>query len=558
MESSLRSLSASPNRPCFFLQYGDTFILLDCAWDFQPSLRFLPVTQIFTPTLSQLKPWEPAKSWYTDQPNELFENDARVLINGALQGEVPQFQYVDPADIHYILLSNFSQIYALPHLLNGKNFTGKIFATAPTIQLAKDIFQDLSHYLETYSTGTHAERWKSRDYFASLPPAFQQCRPALWKAVCSMEIFEASLKKIEVINFRQVIPLENSITITAFSSGFAMGSCNWTIESPNEKICYLSDSTTLTTHVAPIDLEDLKKADVMIVSSLNMEPTRVVGESLKVIGRTVVDTVKNGGNVLIPFSNPDVLIDLLEYFYLYLEDLPTTIPINVISATARSILSLSQVFSEWLAKEYRDKAYLPEEPFAHGEMVKNSRLKIFPSVDGKFSESYVVPCIVFCSHHSLRCGPAVHLMSQWKTSPKNCLIVTEPEFSVDELVAPYQPLAMKVQYLPMDTRLNLTQLSKVLGATEPKMVILHEKYLKEANGGGTEYGDAKLKCPVGTTVQTYSDQKGVALPIGHKWLKTVAHSAFLSSIPMQENSDTSGSNFSISHERTLRSSLSIK
>ena len=81
----------------------------------------------------------------------------------------------------------------------------------------------------------------------------------------------------------------------------------------------------------------------MIVSSLNMEPTRVVGESLKAIGRSIIDTVKNGGNVLIPFSNPDVLIDLLEYLYLYLEDLPTTIPINVISATARSILSLSQV-----------------------------------------------------------------------------------------------------------------------------------------------------------------------------------------------------------------------
>ena len=117
-----------------------------------------------------------------------------------------------------------------------------------------------------------------------------------------------------------------------------------------------------------------------------------------------------------------------------------------------------QVFSEWLAKEYRDKAYLPEEPFVHGEMVKNSRLKIFPSVDGKFSESYVVPCITFCSHHSLRCGPAVHLMSQWKTSPRNCLILTDPEFPEDELLAPYRPLAMKVVYYPMV--LNILKLTE--------------------------------------------------------------------------------------------------
>ena len=67
-----------------------------------------------------------------------------------------------------------------------------------------------------------------------------------------MEAFEAALKRVEVVNYRQTIPLENSLVVTAYSSGFAMGSCNWTIQSPEEKICYFADSSTLNTHLSPL------------------------------------------------------------------------------------------------------------------------------------------------------------------------------------------------------------------------------------------------------------------------------------------------------------------
>ena len=87
----------------------------------------------------------------------------------------------------------------------------------------------------------------------------------------------------------------------------------------------------------------MKNPDVMIMAALSMDPTRSVSDSLERLAKTVLDTVKDGGNVLIPFSRVDLLIDLLEYFYLYVDGLPSTIPINVISGTARSMLSLSQV-----------------------------------------------------------------------------------------------------------------------------------------------------------------------------------------------------------------------
>ena len=45
----------------------------------------------------------------------------------------------------------------------------------------------------------------------------------------------------------------------------------------------------------------MKNPDVMIMAALSMDPTRAVSDSLERLAKTVLDTVKDGGNVLIPF-----------------------------------------------------------------------------------------------------------------------------------------------------------------------------------------------------------------------------------------------------------------
>lgn len=41
-------------------------------------------------------------------------------------------------------------------------------------------------------------------------------------------------------------------------------------------------------------------------------------------------------------------------------------------------------------------------------------------------------------------------------------LFSEPDFSYLDALAPYQPLAMKCVYCPIDTRLNFIQVSKLL------------------------------------------------------------------------------------------------
>lgn len=60
----------------------------------------------------------------------------------------------------------------------------------------------------------------------------------------------------------------------------------------------------------------------------------------------------------------------------------------------------------------------------------------------------------------------------------------EPDFSYLDALAPYQPLAMKCVYCPIDTRLNFIQVSKLLKEVQvmnfllPFLTFLHTAEVK--------------------------------------------------------------------------------
>lgn len=54
---------------------------------------------------------------------------------------------------------------------------------------------------------------------------------------------------------------------------------------------------------------------------------------------------------------------------------------------------------------------------------------------------------------------------------------TEAEFSHLECLIPYQPLAMKTVYCPIDTSLNFHQANKLIKELKPRLLVTHEEYL---------------------------------------------------------------------------------
>ncbi|KAE8287137.1 Integrator complex subunit 9 [Larimichthys crocea] len=420
----LYCLSGHPTLPCNVLKFKSTTIMLDCGLDTTSVLNFLPLPLVHSPRLSKLPGWV-SKDGTLNLEKELKECTGRVFVDSQPEFCLPERELLDLSTIDVILISNYHCMMALPYITEHTGFTGTVYATEPTLQIGRLLMEELVNFMERV-------------------PKAQSCL---------------------------------AVQISPLSSGYSLGSSNWIIQSHHEKVSYVSGSSLLTTHPQPMDQSSLKNSDVLILTGLTQMPTANPDGMLGEFCSNLAMTIRAGGNVLVPCYSSGVIYDLLECLYQFIEsaNLGTT-PFYFISPVANSSLEFSQIFAEWLCHNKQSKVYLPEPPFPHAELIQTNKLKHYPSIHGDFSSEFRQPCVVFTGHPSLRFGDVVHFMELWGKSSLNTIIFTEPDFSYLDALAPYQPLAMKCVYCPIDTRLNFHQVSKLLKEVQPLHVVCPEQY----------------------------------------------------------------------------------
>ncbi|KAM7254380.1 hypothetical protein ACFE04_021520 [Oxalis oulophora] len=132
-------------------------------------------------------------------------------------------------------------------------------------------------------------------------------------------------------------------------------------------------------------------------------------DKLTFICSCAIDTVKDGGSVLIPMNRIGNFLKTLEHISVLLESSTLKVPIYIISSIAEELLSYTNIIPEWLCKERQEKE----------------------------------PCIVFSPHWSLRLGPTVHLLHRWCQDERS-LLVLDNEVNPEIALLPFKPMAMKV------------------------------------------------------------------------------------------------------------------
>ncbi|KAB0368526.1 hypothetical protein FD755_019560, partial [Muntiacus reevesi] len=412
-------LSGHPTLPCNVLKFKSTTIMLDCGLDMTSTLNFLPLPLVQSPRLSSLPGWS-LKDGNAFLDKELKECSGHVFVDSVPEFCLPETELIDLSTVDVILISNYHCMMALPYITEHTGFTGTVYATEPTVQIGRLLPSPLKDAVEV----------------------------STWRRCYTMQEVNSALSKIQLVGYSQKIELFGAVQVTPLSSGYALGSSNWIIQSHYEKVSYVSGSSLLTTH-----------------------------PQCHVVSTPLALTVRNGGNVLVPCYPSGVIYDLLECLYQYIDSAGlSSIPFYFISPVANSSLEFSQIFAEWLCHNKQTKVYLPEPPFPHAELIQTNKLKHYPSIHGDFSNDFRQPCVVFTGHPSLRFGDVVHFMELWGKSSLNTVIFTEPDFSYLEALAPYQPLAMKCIYCPIDTRLNFIQVSKLLKEVQPLHVVCPEQY----------------------------------------------------------------------------------
>lgn len=473
-------LSGQPSKPCYVLCFNHTTVMLDCGLDVSTLLHYLPIPLVHSEKFSKLPGWCPREVPASVKlETELKECAGKVFLDGEPEFAIPEFDLVNMSEIDAILISNYHCMLALPYLTEYTNFRGVIYATDPTLYIGRQYMEEMVEYLSRSSKSVKATKWKQPNIISCLPyPLRDAVLPTMWRQCYNKHDIQACLSKVQTVGFNEHKDVFGALDVMAVSSGFCLGSSNWVICSQYDKISYLSGSSTLTTHPRPMEQSALKNSDVLIMCCLTQTPT---ANPDTMIGEFCVNTaltLKNGGNVLVPCYSSGVVYDLLECLSGHLESMGLGgVPLYFVSPVADKSLAYSNIYAEWLSQDKQSKIYLPESPFPHAELIKTGRLQHFSSLHDGFSNEMHTPCVVFCGHPSLRFGDAVHLVEVWGKSSSNTVIFTEPDFPYLEALAPFQPLAMKVSYCPIDTSLSFAQANKLIKELKPLHLIVPKVYL---------------------------------------------------------------------------------
>uniref|UniRef100_A0A8C0WZZ6 Integrator complex subunit 9 n=1 Tax=Castor canadensis TaxID=51338 RepID=A0A8C0WZZ6_CASCN len=493
-------LSGHPTLPCNVLKFKSTTIMLDCGLDMTSTLNFLPLPLVQSPRLSNLPGWS-LKDGNAFLDKELKECSGHVFVDSVPEFCLPETELIDLSTVDVILISNYHCMMALPYITEHTGFTGTVYATEPTVQIGRLLMEELVNFIERVPKAQSASLWKNKDIQRLLPsPLKDAVEVSTWRRCYTMQEVNSALSKIQLVGYSQKIELFGAVQVTPLSSGYALGSSNWIIQSHYEKVSYVSGSSLLTTHPQPMDQASLKNSDVLILTGLTQIPTAnpdgMVGEFCS----NLALTVRNGGNVLVPCYPSGVIYDLLECLYQYIDSAGlSNIPFYFISPVANSSLEFSQIFAEW-----------------YDSLIQTNKLKHYPSIHGDFSNDFRQPCVVFTGHPSLRFGDVVHFMELWGKSSLNTVIFTEPDFSYLEALAPYQPLAMKCIYCPIDTRLNFIQVSKLLKEVQPLHVVCPEQYTQPPPAQSHRM-DLMIECQ--PPAMSYRRAEVLALPFKRRYEK---------------------------------------
>ncbi|CAG8520291.1 10902_t:CDS:10 [Paraglomus brasilianum] len=401
---------------------------------------------------------------------DVFAEAGRFLV------QTPDFSSVDWKAVDFILISSYRHMLALPFVTEYTEFMGKIYATEPTIEFGRQLMNELVYYFgESSSTDAASRHAPSHSNIGKLLQDESTFDLNLSRTLYTTADVQSCIDKIQPIRYCEHLSLYDSLRITAYSSGYCLGSANWAIDCGYEKIAIISSSSTIKTiHPAPFDRTVFENASVVLLSDLRTETHLSYEEALAKIEECVVRTINSDGNVLFPCTSNGIILDLVEDLdrILSTKGLSGHVRMFVISPMAEESLKYSNILGEWMCKSNQDKLYTAENPTIHKLLMSKQRLFHVARVDSSLSQIYKQPCIVFAGHVSLRSGAAVEFLKKWGKNAANVIIFTESDIDHKEAFSPFEGLKINQETIPLDIRLSVQEVGYILQQHQPKTVLV--------------------------------------------------------------------------------------
>jgi hypothetical protein len=364
------------------------------------------------------------------------------------------WEALDLGGLRAVFISNFEQLASLPVLLSQTAFRGRVFATEPTVQLGRYML------LEAVASG-------------SVP--------------YSVRDVEHCVERMEAVRYLERVDVDGDLRAVAASSGYCLGAANWVLDTPEAgRIVHLAASSLQPRHPAPMDLEPLRGADMVLVSDTSECHAPRAGGGLgrapadvrQALAQQVAAALGKHVSVLIPVLPAGSVFDLLELFGDRLRS--SNHKLFFASPVATGTLSFSNISSEWLSRRYQERIALPEAPFVHGSLVQAGRLVC---MSGPASAEFTgAPCVVFAGRTHLA-DPLFRGFAVLQVEPK-LIISSDPS-----------------SFFFIENRLSAAEAARVLAEIHPALCV--NRYAK-----GDQVAIPSKKNPVHVFVTKTAGEEG--------------------------------------------------
>jgi Cft2 family RNA processing exonuclease len=350
--------------------------------------------------------WSNLQLEHPDSPCALLEYDGiKILLECCLAVQIEPFQLVLPQEIEWstvdcIIISSYEFASALPYITEYTGFSGQIFATPPTIELAR---------LGLIEHVTLLEQMEGSRLIFDLFD-IQNC-----------------ISKIEAVYFMEpkvVLGAE----MRATNSGTHLGATNWIINIHDLNIYYISGwNRTTNTYLKSIDLNPASDANLILISSRvhNRIESTQKEPFLASIWPTLEKELSSGCHVLFPISPFDDLFELIAQAHACVGSSKSNYTfLHCVSPIVKNTLLFSNICSEWMHENTQNLTMSAKQVLIHGELLSQKKLITHTGLDTISVES---PSIMFCSDKNLCYGPAFDLLN---TGDLNVLLVVPSEHAI--------------------------------------------------------------------------------------------------------------------------------
>ncbi len=228
-----------------------------------------------------------------------FDDDTKVLVDcGMFQGLDEYKNYepfgFDPKEIHYLLLTHahLDHVGRIP-LLYKQGFRGKIIATQATFDLMKIVLLDTAHLME-------------EDFETSFRKAQRRGEEErIKKPLYDKHDVKAVLRlPRRVVKYDQSIRLSPKVQVLYKDAGHIIGSAfleiDYNEDGLHKRVIFSGDLGNRQIHLNPPPTYPANADYLFIESTYGDRLHKRYEESVKEFKNAVIETLKRGGNILIP------------------------------------------------------------------------------------------------------------------------------------------------------------------------------------------------------------------------------------------------------------------